>query len=133
MFGSDEEQEAASKFNKNPIPIDHNEARELEKKYPNHDEHAVISLVVTYEEKTRFEKEECYRHKSHSHEDYPSLYPIGTTEMPINGLENIAEYLGLTHDYLKSNWKKMKCPINKGKQKAYAYPSQLKIWRSSKK
>ena len=77
------------------------------------------------EEVERFEKEN------------PSLippqekYPGKPGEKPINGLRYIAQYLGLSADYLKHCWKEKNCSFNKEGRKLYAYPSQLEKWRAS--
>ncbi len=137
LFASDDEKEAASKFSKDIIPIDDQEATKIYTKhgsssayndsYPGSGE--PISLVITHEEKERFEKEECNSLESYNREDYQNPQPIEkNTETPIHGLKNIAEFLGLTQNYLKNNWLKKGIPIHKGMQKTYAYPSELNLW-----
>ena len=60
-------------------------------------------------------------------EEYPGL----PGEKSINGLRYIAQYLGLSADYLKHCWKEKNCSFNKEGRKLYAYPSQLDKWRAS--
>ena len=137
LFSSGEEKEAIPFYENEPLEINNFKARELYKRYQDFDEPFI--LVITDIEKTRFEKKynltqgndrnELTTPSPCVEEFFPSL---STNEKPINGLEDIADYIGLTYDYLKGCWKKKGCPINKSKKnrKLYAFPSQLDNWRS---
>lgn len=82
------------------------------------------------EDTNKYEKEECLHciKNNSTEESFPRLKE---NEDPKDGLVQIADYLGLSCDYLKRVWKKKNCPINKGrKKKLYAFPSQLDRWLS---
>jgi len=134
-FDSDEEQEAARKlFNKDPIPIDHIEARELEKNYPSHLGHGLIYLVITYDEKTRFENKYDIP-TTHKLEKYPG----SPNEKPLVGWRAICEPFGLkvskdgkkpksmNQHTEKDNFPLMRMPNNK----PYTYLSQIKEYLAS--
>lgn len=98
----------------------------------------VEGTYIKLEEVERFEKEhgitvggdqeEPRNPTPPTREDFPGL----PDETPLNGLKKISEHVGLTYDYLKRCWKKDGYPINKSKQKLYAYPSQLNNFRPPK-
>jgi len=76
-----------------------------------------------------FENENPDLIKNHVQEAFPRLV---RNEVSLKGLKKIADYLGLTADYLKHCWKEKNYPINKEGRKLYAYPSQLDKWRASR-
>jgi len=145
LFGSDEEQEAARKlFNKDPIPIDHIEARELEKKYPSHLDHGFISLVITYDEKTKFENKYNIGSIVGSDQDEPIStttiqtpedYPGEPGEKALYGWGDIADFFSKSADHVRKFWSKEPgFPINRSAEnKVYAFPTQLNLWFSNRK
>ena len=135
LFGSDEEKEAALKFSKDLIPIDHQEARQLEKEYRSYPDHAEpISLVITYQEKERFKKEECNSLKLRDQEEYPGE----PGEMTLVGWRAICKPFNLkvgkagkkpksmNKHTEKKNFPLMRMPGIK--RRPYTYLSQIKIY-----
>jgi len=90
-----------------------------------------VGAYYKLQEVERFEEKEGIT-VPHAQDKYPSLLAVEKNEKAISGLSAIAKYLDLTPDYLKRSWKNNGYPFNKGPKKLYAYPSQLKVWRSLK-
>ena len=138
LFGSDEEKEAALKFSKDPIPIDHQEARRLEKEYRSYPDHAEpISLVITYQEKKRFEEKYKTGSIVDSDQDEPDStnqpyekFPGEPGEKARSSWKDIAEFFSRSADHVRKIWSKEPgFPLNRSPDGGvYAFPTQLNLW-----
>ena len=144
LFDSDAEIEAASKFCKDPIPIDHQEARQLEKKYSSYPEdNEPISLVITYKEKKRFEEKYKTGSIVDSDQDEPDSTTTIQTQVKFPGepgekarysWAGIADFFNKSADHVRKHWSKEPgFPINRSAEdKVYAFPTQLQLWFSNR-
>ena len=140
VFGSDEEKKAAaSNFTPDPIPIDPQEARQLEKKYRDYPVgFEPISLVITYQEKKRFEEEYSDQDEpdstTHPQEKYPSL--IGNNnDLMVPGYKAMLPHIGGSYSNLiRRIIHEPGFPINKEEgSQPWAWKSQLQNFKRNRK